>query len=275
MTLQIPKHIAIIMDGNGRWAQRRGHPRVFGHVRGSSRVRKIVEEASHLGVQALTLYAFSTENWTRPEGERLVLWKLLKKYLLKEAEELNRQNIQLHVIGEIDRLSADVRGVLDPVIQKLSRNTGLKLTFALSYGSRSEMVRAAKLFAEDCLSGKRKPHELTDAVLEEYLWTSQLAPVSNVDLFIRTSGELRVSNFLLWQSAYAEFVFQEICWPEFEPRHLREAIVEYSQRERRFGKVGVPALRMNAGELGMQTAARNLNDRPAAAYGEVAYGNQN
>lgn len=264
MTLEIPKHIAIIMDGNGRWAQRRGHPRVFGHVRGSSRVRKIVEEASQLGVRALTLYAFSTENWTRPEGERLVLWKLLKKYLMKEAAELDRQNIQLHVIGEIDRLSADVRGVLDPVIEKLSKNTGLKLTFALSYGSRSEMLRAAKLFAEDCLRGKRKTHELTDAVMEEYLWTARLAPESNVDLFIRTSGELRVSNFLLWQSAYAEFVFQNICWPDFEPKHLREAIAEYSLRERRFGRVGASEQRVNVEKSGSWDSAP----------GGFAYGNQ-
>jgi undecaprenyl diphosphate synthase len=235
VNLEIPKHIAIIMDGNGRWAQRRGHPRVFGHVRGSARVKDVVKEANRLGVKALTLYAFSTENWTRPESERSVLWKLLKKYLVRDAAELHRQNVKLRVIGEMDRLDADVRAVLDPVIEKLSTNTGLQLTFALSYGSRRELVRAARLFAQDCVEGRNSPEAMDEEVMEKYLWTSDFGDLSEVDLFIRTSGEQRVSNFLLWQAAYAEFVFLDVCWPDFEPKDLKTAIEHYSKRERRFG----------------------------------------
>jgi undecaprenyl diphosphate synthase len=238
VNLEIPQHIAIIMDGNGRWAQRRGHPRVFGHVRGSARVKDIVKEASRLGVKALTLYAFSTENWSRPEGERRVLWKLLKKYLTRDAEELHRQNVRLRVIGEIDRLGGDVRLVLDRVIDKLSANTGLQLTFALSYGSRREIARATQLFAEDCVAGKSRPELMSEELMQNYLWTSGLGQLAEVDLFIRTSGECRVSNFLLWQSAYAEFVFVDRCWPDFESHDLRLAIEEYSRRDRRFGGLG-------------------------------------
>ena len=229
MASEIPNHIAIIMDGNGRWAERRGRPRVFGHVRGSGRVKAIVEVASRLGVKALTLYTFSTENWSRPESERLVLWKLLKKYLIRDAEQLHRQNVKLRVIGETDRLDADIRAVLDPVVQKLTSNTGLQLTFAISYGSRREMVYAAKKFAEECLAGRAHPDELNEVLMEEYLWTSDFGDLSEVDLFIRTSGEQRISNFLLWQAAYAEFIFTDICWPDFEPKDLESAIQEYLQ----------------------------------------------
>ena len=236
--LIIPNHVAIIMDGNGRWAQRRGHPRIFGHIRGSAKVKEIVKEANQMGVKALTLYAFSTENWSRPEGERHVLWKLLKKYIVRDADELNHQNIKLSVIGEVDRLSHDVRQVLDPVVGKLSKNTGLHLTFALSYGARRELTRAARLFAEDCVSGKSHPDLMTEEMMQKYLWTSDFGGLSEVDLFIRTSGEKRISNFLLWQSAYAEFVFLDVCWPDFEPKDLRAAIEEYSKRDRRFGGLG-------------------------------------
>jgi len=237
VTAEIPNHIAIIMDGNGRWAQKRGRPRAFGHVRGSSRVRAIVEEANRLGVKALTLYAFSTENWSRPETERKVLWKLLKKYLIRDADELFRKNVKLRVIGELERLDVDVRKVLDPVLDRLAPNTGLQLTFALSYGSRTELVRAAKLFAEDCMAGRCHPDMMSEGIMENYLWTSELGDAAPVDLFIRTSGERRISNFLLWQSAYAEFVFPDVAWPEFGPKDLRAAILEYSKRERRFGGV--------------------------------------
>ncbi|MGK5087151.1 polyprenyl diphosphate synthase [Bdellovibrionota bacterium FG-2] len=236
--MQPPKHVAIIMDGNGRWAQNRHHPRVFGHVRGASRIKPVVREAERLGIQALTLYAFSTENWSRPEEELGVLWKILKKFLKREADELAARNVRLRVIGEVERLGRDVREVLDPVLERLSKNTGLQLTFAVSYGSRRELVRAARLFAEDCVAGKRKPEELQergDSLFGEYLWTADLGPLSQVDLVIRTSGEKRISNFLLWQAAYAEFVFLDLCWPDFEPRHLDEAVLEFSNRDRRFG----------------------------------------
>lgn len=235
--IKIPKHVAIIMDGNGRWAQRRLRPRVFGHVRGSSRVKGIVKEADRLGIQALTLYAFSTENWTRPEAELKVLWNLLKKFLIREVDDLDRNNVRLQVIGEIERLSPDVRAVLDPAIARLAKNNGLKLTFAVSYGARKELVRAAKLFAEDCVSGLAKPEDLTDELMEHYLWTRELKELAEVDLVIRTSGEKRVSNFMLWQAAYAEYVFYDLCWPDFQPEHLRDAVEQYSTRERRYGAV--------------------------------------
>ena len=235
--LRVPRHVAIIMDGNGRWAARRGHPRFFGHVRGSGRVKDVVREADRLGVKALTLYAFSTENWSRPDSELRVLWALLKKFLKREEAELKRQNVRLRVIGEVERLPADVREVLDPVVARLASNSGLQLNFAVSYGSRKELVRAARLFAEDCVRGLRRPEELDEAMLARYLWTSDLGELQDVDLVIRTSGELRVSNFLLWQSAYAEYWFTEACWPDFGPEGLRSAVEAYSQRERRFGGV--------------------------------------
>jgi undecaprenyl diphosphate synthase len=229
------------MDGNGRWAERRHHPRVFGHIRGASRISAIVREADRLGVKALTLYAFSTENWTRPESERTVLWKLLIKFLKREEANLARNNVRLRVIGEIDRLSPEVRSVLDPALSRLSKNTGLQLTFAVSYGSRREIGYAAEAFALDCIAGKRQPADLSgphgEDILGSYLWTGDLAGLSDVDLVIRTSGEFRVSNFLLWQSAYAEYIFIEKCWPDFAPEDLRRAVETYSSRNRRFGAV--------------------------------------
>jgi len=239
--MRTPKHVAIIMDGNGRWARDRGHSRAFGHIRGSSRVKSVVREADRLGVKVLTLYAFSTENWCRPEGELQVLWKLLKKYLIREVDELNANNVQLHVIGEKERLSQDVRDVLDASVRKLAKNTGLKLVFAISYGSRRELARAAKLFAQDCVKGRVKPEDMSEELMRQYLWTSALGDLDEVDLIIRTSGEKRVSNFLLWQAAYAEFYFSDLYWPDFTSDHFRAAINDYSARERRFGGV-VPAL---------------------------------
>jgi undecaprenyl diphosphate synthase len=236
--INIPKHIAIVMDGNGRWAQARNYPRVFGHVRGSARVKEVVRAASHMGVKALTLYAFSTENWLRPESERRVLWRLLKKYLIRDLDELDRENIRLRVIGEIERLDDELRFLIGSSILRLSKNTGLQLTFALSYGSKKEIARAAQHFAEDCAAGRVLPSAMEDEnYLNRYLWTSQLGDLGNVDLFIRTSGEQRMSNFLLWQSAYAELVFIDECWPEFQAKDLEAAILEYSKRERRFGSL--------------------------------------
>ncbi len=223
------------MDGNGRWAQRRGRPRVFGHVRGSTRVRDVVREANRLGVKVLTLYAFSTENWSRPEAERKVLWKLLRKFLLRDAKELHQQNIRLRVIGEMERLDSETRLVLDQVMHQLCSNTGLQLTIALSYGSKRELVNAARAFAQDCLEGRRQADSMSEELMEHYLWTAGFGEFSQVDLFIRTSGEQRVSNFLLWQAAYAELVFTEVCWPDFSSENLMDAVREYSVRERRFG----------------------------------------
>jgi undecaprenyl diphosphate synthase len=225
------------MDGNGRWSEKRGQPRVYGHIRGCRRVKPVIKEADRLGVKALTLFAFSTENWSRPEAELAVLWKLLKKYLIREADELNRRNVRFCAIGELERIPEDVRKVVRETEERLAKNTGLLLTFAVSYGSRRELARAARLFAEDCKAGKRQPSEMCEELLNEYLWTADMGELAEVDMILRTSGERRVSNFLLWQAAYSELVFTDLCWPDFEPRHLREAIDEYCQRDRRFGGV--------------------------------------
>ena len=233
----IPKHVAVIMDGNGRWAERRGRPRVFGHIRGASRVKSIVERADQQGIQALTLFAFSTENWSRPDSELKVLWRLLKKYLRREVAHLESKNVRLRVIGETDRLPPDVLEVVGPAIERLSKNTGLVLTFAISYGARREIVKAAASFAEECLSGKIRPEQLTEGVFSSYLWTSVLGELSDVDLMIRTSGEKRISNFLLWQCAYSELVFSDVCWPEFSIAHFDDAIRTFQSRKRRFGGV--------------------------------------
>lgn len=235
---QIPKHVAIVMDGNGRWAELRRRPRYFGHVRGSSRVRSIVETASNLGIQALTLYAFSTENWKRPEAERSVLWKLLIKHLKKEIPHLRANNVRLRVMGEIERLPEDVRLAIDVATSELSNCTGMILTFAVSYGSRREILNAAYRWAkehfETCGQGAVEPSEKT---FENYLWTADMHQLAAVDLVIRTSGEQRTSNYLLWQAAYAEYSFVQDLWPDFTPDRFRDVIKEYGQRERRFGNV--------------------------------------
>ncbi len=250
MNARIPQHVAIIMDGNGRWAQRRGHARIFGHVRGSARIKPIVREADRLGVKALTLFAFSTENWARPITELEVLWALLKKYLQKEVENLNKNNVRLHVIGEVEKLRPDVRKVVDSAVDRLKNNTGLQLTFAVSYGSQRELSLATQRFADDCVQGIRKPSDMNEKLMEQYLWTSVLGDLAKVDLVIRTSGEKRVSNFLLWQSAYAEYFFTDLCWPDFTIEDFQQALEDYSCRERRFGKVLKSGYNLNSvGEL--------------------------
>ena len=225
------------MDGNGRWAARRGHPRFFGHVRGSRKVKEIVRTSGQMGIEALTLYAFSTENWSRPSAELSVLWKLLKKYLVREEAELQRENVRLRVIGEVERLDPELRKIVEGTVERLSKNTGLQLTFAISYGSRREITRAAQNFAQDVASGKRQPEELTEELLESYLWTAPLKDLAHVDLVIRTSGEQRVSNFLLWQAAYAELWFTDLCWPDFDVDAFRGALSDFRSRDRRFGAV--------------------------------------
>lgn len=232
------------MDGNGRWAQRRRKPRIYGHVRGASRVKGIVREASQAGVKALTLFAFSTENWSRPPAELDVLWKLLRKYLLSEVEELAKENVRLKIIGEVERLSPELRSAVAVAVERLSKNTGMELVFAVSYGARRELARAAQLFAQDCVEGKRRPEELSEALVDSYLWTRELGDLSDVDLVIRTSGERRISNFLLWQSAYAEYYFTETCWPDFDESCLRRAFEDFGLRDRRFGKVSGAAKAM-------------------------------
>lgn len=237
MSALVPKHIAIIMDGNGRWAQARGYPRFYGHLRGSNRVKEIVREARRLGVSALTLYAFSTENWKRPEEELSVLWKTLKKYVHRQIKDMKKNGIRLHVIGEIERLPADVRDELKRAMNELKDGNQMILTFALSYGGRAEIIQAATQFAKDCMNGNSTPESLNEKKFEEYLWTSPLGENSDVDLLIRTSGEKRISNYLLWQASYAEFDFPELNWPDYSVEEFHKSLENFKNRKRRFGAV--------------------------------------
>lgn len=230
-----PRHVAIVMDGNGRWAQQRRRDRFFGHVRGANRVKSIVEACLKAGVEALTLYAFSTENWQRPEQEKQILWALLRKYLQRYQEEMLKQNIRLGFMGQLERLPKEVQQQIQIAQEKLSKNTGLLLTFGLSYGSQDEILKATQRFAQECLAGHKTPKDLTCSLFEAYLEL----PLP-VDLFIRTSGEKRLSNFLLWQSSYAELVFSPTLWPDFSPEHFHQALEDYAQRQRRFGGLTTP-----------------------------------
>ena len=241
MSKSVPSHLAIIMDGNGRWAEARGYPRAFGHIRGVSRIKPIVLEADRLGVKVLTLFAFSTENWKRPEAELGVLWKLLIKFLRREEAELHRNGVRLGVIGERERLPAEVRAVLDPAIERMRGNDGLRLNFAVSYGARAELVSAARKLAERVAAGTLDPSRIDEAAFAGELETADLAPYSDVDLLIRTSGEVRISNYLLWQSAYAELLFSEKAWPAFGVADLQSAIEVYRKRDRRYGGVKIPS----------------------------------
>jgi undecaprenyl diphosphate synthase len=229
----LPKHIAIIMDGNGRWAKEKGEDRLFGHLNGVESVRNIVEGAAELGIENLTLYAFSTENWDRPAYEVTGLMELLVDTIRKEVPTLNKNNIRLHVIGDIDMLPAGAKQELDEAIKETSKNTGLNLIMALSYSSRWEINNAIKLIAEQVQQNKLQPADITQDTIQKYLCTS---PFPDPELMIRTSGEYRISNFLLYQLAYAELYFTNTLWPDFRKENLYEAILDYQSRERRFGK---------------------------------------
>ncbi len=233
----LPKHIAIIMDGNGRWAQARGYPRFYGHLRGSNRVKEIVREARKIGIPALTLYAFSTENWKRPEDELSVLWRTLQKYIRRQIGDMKKNGIRLHVIGEMERLPADVQTELKNAMNELKNENKMILTFALSYGSRAEILNAVKLISKECMAGTISPDQITDKEFEKHLWTSPLGENSDVDLMIRTSGEKRLSNYLLWQASYAEFDFPEIFWPDYSVEEFHKSLENFSNRKRRFGAV--------------------------------------
>jgi len=233
----IPHHIAIIMDGNGRWAKARDYPRFYGHIRGTARVKEIVTEARRLGVKALTLFAFSTENWKRPEAEVNVLWKLLKKYLRREIATMKKNGIRLVVIGEMDRLPADARFELEKAIQESKDGREMTLTFALSYGGRSEILDVTRSLARECLEGRLSPDKIDERIFTDRLWTRGLGDFSDVDLMIRTSGEKRISNYLLWQCSYAEFDFPETYWPDYSVEEFRKTLENFSQRKRRFGGV--------------------------------------
>jgi undecaprenyl diphosphate synthase len=230
----LPRHVAVIMDGNGRWAKSRHLPRIEGHRRGADSAREIIRTAGEVGIKYLTLYAFSAENWNRPKDEVDALMKYLVHYLKTETSELNKSNVRLEVIGQIWRLPENVQEHLRKSIATLSKNNGLTLVMALSYGSRIEIVDAVRQIAEKVKSGKVEPADITEKVISDHLWTRS---VPDPDLLIRTSGEMRVSNFLLWQISYAELVVTPTLWPDFRKPHFFAALEEYAKRHRRFGGV--------------------------------------
>lgn len=236
----MPKHIAIIMDGNGRWAKNKGFPRTIGHKRGMSAVKNIVTASSELGIGILTLYAFSAENWKRSENEVSFLMRLLKQYLKKEKKDLMKNNIKLNVFGRINELPGFVRKELKDVCNATSHNSGMLLNLALNYGGRIEIVDAIKKIVKEVLSVKKDLNvkylinTIDESLISKHLYTAGLP---DPDLLIRTSGELRISNFLLWQIAYTELWITDVLWPDFNKNHLFSAIVDYQKRERRFGGV--------------------------------------
>lgn len=231
---QIPRHIAIIMDGNGRWARKRGLPRVAGHKRGIESVRDIVEACAQIGVEYLTLYTFSTENWKRPKDEVSTLMRLVLKSLQIETGELNKNNVRLTSIGDKKSLPTEVQNQLDEAIKTTQQNTGLTLNLALSYSGRWEILEAAKELARQVKENKARIEDINEELFGRYLNTSQMP---DPDLLIRSGGEFRISNFLLWQAAYSELYITNTLWPEFKRKHLYEAIKDFQKRERRFGLV--------------------------------------
>lgn len=230
----LPRHVAVIMDGNGRWARQRHLPRIEGHRAGAESARTIIRTAGELGIKYLTLYAFSVENWNRPKEEVDALMKYLVHYLKTETAELNKSNVRLEVIGQVYRLPENVQEQLKKTLATLSRNNGLTLIMALSYGGRTEIVEAARSLARKVKAGELDPAEITEPVFAQHLYTRNLP---DPDLLIRTSGEMRVSNFLLWQISYTELVVTPTLWPDFRKPQFFEALEEYSRRHRRFGGI--------------------------------------
>ena len=232
-TATLPVHVAIIMDGNGRWARQRGMERNFGHEQGVNAVRQVIECAAELGLKYLTLYTFSTENWNRPDNEISALMRIMVQSLNNETDTLLKNNVRLTAIGDLDLLADDVRMRLNETIKLTSSAKGLTLVVALSYSSRWEIVEAARKLSEDVTNGIIDPSQISEEEFERYLTTSG---IPDPELMIRTSGELRISNFLLWQLAYAELYFSELLWPDFGKEDFYRAIIDYQKRERRFGK---------------------------------------
>ena len=230
----VPRHVAIIMDGNGRWARERMLPRPLGHRGGMKAVREVVEGAIEAGVEVLSLFAFSQENWQRPAGEVSALMSLLEEYIQKEADELDQQGVQVRMLGELDRLTPPALKAVERVMAQTAHNTKMRLNLFISYGSRAELTRAARLIAEDVAAGRMKPEQVDEAAITSRLFT---ADCPDPDLLIRTSGEQRISNFMLWQVAYTELYISAVLWPDFGRRELYEAILDYQNRDRRFGRV--------------------------------------
>jgi undecaprenyl diphosphate synthase len=237
-TAQVPRHVAIIMDGNGRWAERRGLPRAAGHRKGVEAVRRTVRAAIELGIQYLTVYSFSSENWARPATEVDDLMGLMRRFIRRDLAELHENGVRISVIGERDRVDADLLQLIDEAVALTCDNAALKLQIAFNYGSRAEIAKAARRLAQRVLEGEIKPEDVTPEALAAELDTRG---VPDPDLLIRTSGELRLSNFLLWQAAYTEFVFLDAFWPDFGRELLEQAIEEYRGRVRRFGGVAAPS----------------------------------
>ncbi len=228
----IPGHVAIILDGNGRWAKAKGMPRNYGHLQGAKAVEDILVDARDLGIKYLTVYAFSTENWSRPESEVSALMTLLRNYLTTSIKKSMKNNVRCRVIGERSRLSADIIAAIEKLEDATKDNTGLTFTIAINYGSRDEITRAVRVIAEDVKDGKVKPEDITESMINDHLDTGYLP---DPDLLIRTCGEQRISNFLLWQCAYTEFYYTDIAWPDFNKDELVKAIDAYARRNRKFG----------------------------------------
>ena len=229
----LPKHLAIIMDGNGRWAKQQGKPRIFGHEKGAKTVREIIQEVSEIGIPYLTLYAFSTENWKRPKLEVEALMHLLSRYLKKEVAIMQENNIRLNAIGDLESLPSKVRKELYKAMEQTQNNTSTTVSLALAYGGQQELLQMTQQLAQRVQQGLLTPQQITPELIQQTLYTQNIPPV---DLLIRTSGECRISNFLLWQIAYAELYFTDVLWPDFTPEQLHKALLNYQNRERRFGK---------------------------------------
>jgi undecaprenyl diphosphate synthase len=237
--LSTPQHVAIIMDGNGRWANARGLPRSAGHRAGVERVRETVRTAAEAGVKYLTLFAFSSENWNRPKEEVSDLMGLLRFFIRKDLADLHRENVRVRVIGCRETVQPDIRALLDDAEERTRKNTGVTLIIAFNYGARNELARAARSIAEAVKTGLLDPASVDEATVSSFVDT---AGIPDPDLVIRTSGEQRLSNFLLWQAAYSEFVFMPCLWPDFDDQAFHEALAEFGRRERRFGAVSTPDL---------------------------------
>ena len=230
---KLPRHIAVIMDGNGRWAKQRSLPRIRGHQVGMESLKSVISTCAETGIEYLSLYAFSTENWFRPEKEVRALIMMLKTFLQKEINNLHRANIRVHTIGEIERLPSDIYDMVQKGLEKTSKNTGMNLNFAWSYGSREEIVRAVSAIAGKVARGEQDPDKIEEQCVAQHLYT---AGMPDPDLLVRTSGEMRISNFLLWQIAYTELYVTDVLWPDFREEEILKAIAEYQTRKRRFGK---------------------------------------
>ena len=229
-----PAHVAIIMDGNGRWAVQRGRPRTYGHHRGAERVREVVRRAQDIGVEVLTLFAFSTENFRRPGYEVRVLMSLFRRYIVREVDGLDAEGVRVKFIGDRSRLPTNLQNLMEMMEERTAGNPGMRLQLAISYGSRLEITQAVKSLAAEVAAGRLDPDAIDEASISDALYTGGVA---DPDLVIRTSGEHRISNFLLWQSAYAEYAFLDECWPDFTPDHLTRLVTSFGARDRRFGAV--------------------------------------